>query len=661
MNKMEAKKRIQKLRTLIDHHRHLYHVEDSAEISEGALDSLKHELFELEQEFPSLITKNSPTQRIAGKPLDAFKKFTHRSRMLSMEDVFSFDELKKWKKRIEKYGKVKIDDLYLMIKIDGLAIALIYENGELITAATRGDGKIGEDVTQNVRTIKSIPLHLRNVEDIDISGTIEVRGEIYITKSDFDALNKKRENKGRVLFANPRNLAAGSVRQLDSKVAASRPLRFRAWHIDGVNHQTQTEGMSLLKKLGFATADGILAHSVDDILDTYKKYEKKKDRFSYWIDGLVVRVDNQDVYTKLGVVGKTPRGLVAWKFPAEEVTTVLKEVHWFVGRTGKLTPVATVDPVSVAGTTVSHATLHNMDEIKRLDLCIGDTVVLIKSGDIIPKIIKSFSELRTGDEQKIFMPDTCPVCNASLKKKKGQVDIYCSNSQCFSIEKERILYAVRAFGMDGIGGKTIEKFISEGLISSPADLFTLQEGDFQDWEGFGEVSAKKIITEIQSKKRISLSDFIRSLGIKHVGGETSFLLAKQYKSIDVLMEAPMESLEDIRDIGEVVAQSIYEYFQSDFAKELINRYKEYGVVILDEVFESQKLSGKTFVLTGSLVSMSREEIKDLIRANGGIVSTSVSKNTDYLLVGENPGSKLKKAKDLGVNVLSEGDFAVMIR
>ncbi len=660
MNKAETKRRIEKLRALIDHHRHLYHVEDKQEISEAALDSLKAELQELEDAFPELITKNSPTQRVGGKPLEAFTKFKHRSRMLSMRDVFQFDELKKWQQRIQKISNKLIDEFYVMTKIDGLAVALIYENGELIIAATRGDGKIGEDVTQNIRTIESIPLTLRKTKEISFEGTIEVRGEIYIRKSDFNALNALRKKEGLDEFANPRNLSAGSIRQLDPSIAASRPLRFRAWHLERIGQKTQEESIDYLKKLGFSVANGTLASSIEDVEKHYRKFEDKKEDIAYWIDGLVVRVNNHEDYDGLGIVGKAPRGLVAWKFPAEEATTIVRSVDWNVGRTGKLTPVATVEPIFVAGTTVTHATLHNLDEINRLDLRIGDTVILIKAGDIIPKIVKTLPELRDGSEQQVTSPSECPVCDSDIEARGDLVDLYCSNRQCFSMEKERILYAARAFGIDGLGEKTIEKFIQSGLLSSPADLFTIQPGDFQDWEGFGEVSANKIVNEIAQRKHIDFADFIRSLGIKHVGEETSYLLARSFKSLDDLRSAKKEDLVELHDIGDIVAESVTSYFESESAEDLLQKYEEIGIEIQMPKQGRGQLEGKSFVLTGTLSTMTRDEAKEMIRNMGGSIASSVSKKTDYVVAGDSPGSKFEKAKKLDVKIIDESAFKKLV-
>lgn len=670
MTKAEAQKRIQKLRELINRQRYLYHVKDTQDISDGAHDSLKHELDELEQQYPDLITPDSPTQRVGGKPLEKFQKVTHRRPMLSMNDVFIPEELEKWKKRLESVADDSIDEFFVMSKIDGLAVSLIYENGVLQTAATRGDGKIGEDVTQNVRTIETVPLALRDIQKeelpsalhgiLDHTGILEVRGEIYMEKEDFEKMNEEREKAGESMFANPRNVSAGSIRQLDPAITASRPLKFRAWYLEEIGQRTQSESLQMLSALGFLTAEGVICATVEEIEDYYNKLNARREKISYWIDGLVVRVNDHEVYESLGVVGKTPRGLVAWKFPPEEVATRLLGVEWNVGRTGKLTPVARIEPTFIAGTTVQNATLHNMDEMKRLNLRIGDTVILTKAGDIIPKIISVLPELRTGDEQEIPLPDKCPVCGSDTYRPEGQVDVYCSNPNCFSMERERILYAARAFGIDGLGGKRIERFIQAGLISSAPDMFHLTKEEIMELEGFKEKSASQIVEEIQSKKQITFSDFLVALGMQHVGAETAFSLAKKFNSLEGLMNASKEELVAVPDIGEVVADSIRAFFDSERGKEMVEAYLDAGVEIEEVKLAGTALEGKTFVLTGTLETLTREEASERIRAQGGSVSGSVSKKTDFVVAGENAGSKEEKARQLGVMILSEEEFLRMV-
>lgn len=656
MSLEEVKQRIDVLRKTIDDYRYQYHVLDISDISEDALDTLKHELQELERQYPELITPNSPTQRVGGEPLEKFEKVEHLTPMLSMEDVFSLDEVNAWKERIEKYADHAIDDFYLMPKIDGLAITLWYKNGQLIKAITRGDGRIGENVTSNVRTIESVPLQLRNYESLSIGQeVIEIRGEIYITKDDFTQLNKIQEQNGEKTFANPRNLAAGSIRQLDPRIAASRKLRFIAWWISDIGQKTQVESMEILQKIGLPTVPGYKV-SIQNAETAFKKIATQREKISYWIDGTVLRVNSHNTFSDLGVIGKAPRGLVAWKFPPEEATTIIRDVKWQIGRTGKLTPVATVDPTFIAGTTVTHASLHNADEIKRLDIKIGDTVILVKAGDIIPKIIKVLPQMRTGQEKTISPPDNCPICKSTVDKIGENIDLICTNNNCFSTELYKIAHAAKAFGIDGLGEKSIEKLMKAELINTAPDMFTLQVDEVAGLEGFAQLSAKKLIDEINSKKEITLDKFLVSLSIPQVGQETAISLSYSFTDLQDLMEADIEKLISIKDIGSIVAQEIYNFFRQDNNLKLIDDYKKAGITIKSREKSSNHLAGKKFVVTGSLKNFSREEAHEAIRNAGGEIASSVSKNTDFLIAGENAGSKAKKAQDLGITISNEADF-----
>lgn len=640
----QARTRVAKLKETIAHHRYLYHVLDRQEISDEALDSLKHELADLERAYPQLVTQDSPTQRVGGEPLPAFKKYTHKERMMSMEDVFSVEELNEWKERIQNVAGHTIDDFYCMTKIDGLAVSLIYEDGVLVTASTRGNGRIGEDVTQNVKTIEMVPLSLRKEalrqlekEGLGQGHSVTVRGEIYMEKEDFNRLNAERERAGEPLFANPRNVCAGSIRQLDPAIAGARPLKFRAWHLSGTEAKCQSEAMEFLRELGFVVAEGVRAQTMREIEAYHKSTEREREALAYWIDGLVVRVNDFAEYDKLGVVGKAPRGLVAWKFAPEEATTKLIAVDWQMGRTGKLTPVATVEPVFLNGTTVQHASLHNIDEIRRLDAHIGDTVIMTKAGDIIPKITAVLPELRTGDEKEIIEPEV------SEEHQRAQ-------------RREQILYSARCFDMDGLGGKTIERFLEDGLITDFADLFTLTQERIAELERFGDRSAEQIVSEIQSNKAVDLVQFIRALNIPNVGEETGRTLAYHFHSIEALQNAKQEELIALQDVGAIVAQSIVDFFEREDVADYLKKLQAVGVVILMPEAVGDAFRGKKFVVTGTLEHYSREEAKEAIRKLGGAVSNSVSKNTDFLVAGENPGSKLEKAKELGVTVLSEEEF-----
>ena len=686
MNKNDASDRIKKLRETIAHHRYQYHVLDKQEISDAALDSLKHELYELEQAHRDLITPDSPTQRVGGEPRSKFKKVEHAFRMLSMEDVFSREEFEKWYNRaLERSGEKQLD-MYCMVKLDGLAVSLDYEMGNLVLAATRGNGFIGEDVTSNIRTIESIPLALRVPKEKELSNflkrhdkmnkgklrsflvnpvkKITVRGEIYMPVKDFDKLNRAREKAGEAKFANPRNVAAGSIRQLDPKIAASRPLAFFAWDLlTDLGQTTHRQEMELLELMGFkSTPDSEVVKNVKDVEKYWNALQKKRENLPHWIDGVVVRVNNNEIQKSLGVVGKTPRGLVAWKLPAEEATTVVKDVEWNVGRTGALTPVALVEPTFVAGTTVQHASLHNMDEIERLGLKIGDTVILIKAGDIIPKVVRVLKELRPAHAKSIKAPDTCPICDSSVAhRKEGDVALVCTNKDCFAKEKERIVYAAKAFDIDGLGEKIVEQLLEAGVISRAPDLFTITADELKGLERFAEVSANKLVNEIQSRKSLPLDKFLVALGVPNVGGETARDLALEFNSLERVRGVSKEALLEVDGIGEVVADGLVEFFESEHGASLVDTYLENGVVVTDTSSpKNSKLSNKTFVLTGTLESMSRDEAKEKIQSLGGNVSSSVSKKTDYVVVGKESGSKFEKAKAFGVTTLSESEFLSMI-
>lgn len=688
MNKQQIKKRIEKLREEINHHRYLYHVLDRQEISDAALDSLKHELYKLEQQYSEFITLDSPTQRVSGQALDKFKKVKHGLPMLSIEDVFSFSEMEAWQKRISRILPGATFDYYAEIKMDGLAVSLIYERGMLKLAATRGDGKVGEDVTNNIKTIEAIPLKLRQpqnkeIEDFfkkfgtgldkekfkkqlkEFSFTIEARGEVFMRKDVFKKINEQREKNGQEEFANPRNVAAGSIRQLDPKIVASRELDFFAYDIlADLGQITHEQGHEIMKLLGIKV-NLLNEHCADlrEVENYHKKIYQKREKLSYWTDGIVVNINKIKDFKKLGVAGKAPRGMIAYKFPAEQATTKVRRVNFQVGRTGALTPVATLEPISLAGTTVTHATLHNVDEIKRLGVKIGDTVIVEKAGDIIPKIIKVLPKLRTGGEKEIVIPKSCPVCGSRTKRPAGEVAIYCSNLDCFAKEKEKIIHFVskKAFDIDGLGIKIVEQLIDEGLISDAADIFTLSQGDLEPLERFAAKSAENLVVAIDKSKQISLSRFLIALGIRHVGEETAFALAEYFGSLDRISKATLEDLEAVGDVGSVVAKSIYDFFREKNNLALIQKLQKNGARIKKMKSPKRVLLGKIFALTGSLDSLTRDEAKSRIRALGGEVAGSVSKNTDFVVVGENPGSKYAKAKKLNVKIISEKEFLKMLK
>ncbi|HBP00579.1 MAG: ligase protein [Candidatus Uhrbacteria bacterium GW2011_GWC2_41_11] len=674
MRKKEAQERMKKLKETIQYHRYLYHVLDKQEISEAALDSLKHELYLLEQQFPDLVTPDSPTQRVGGKPLEKFQKIRHRERMLSMEDVFTPEECGDWYKRITERLERSFFDVFCMVKLDGLAVSLVYEDGLLRTAATRGDGEIGEDVTWNIRTIEAIPLRLREPTKNEeekfpfllsmMKGRMEVRGEIYFPIRAFEAFNKQLEKEGKSPFANPRNAAAGSIRQLDPSITAARPLSFFAW--DLVSHhgqKTHEEEWNLLRLLGFPVNSEItVVKGMEDIQAYWEQMQKQRHKLDYWIDGTVIRVNDNRAFEQLGVVGKTPRGLIAWKFSAEEATTIVEDVEWFVGRTGVLTPVAMVKPTWLGGTTVKHVSLHNFDEINRLDVRIGDTIILYKAGEIIPKVKQVLHKLRPVHVKKVNIPEYCPVCGSAVERQGREVAIICRNRHCFAQEKERILHAARAFGIDGLGPQTVSTLLDHNLIRIAPDLFALTPDDLQGLEHFADLSSKKLVTEIQSRKQISFPRFLLALGISEVGEETALVLTEAFGTIDRIMHASKEELIQISNIGEVVATHIVSFFADPLHQELVRAYFHQGIQIEQIPIKTiSNLSGKTFVLTGSLHTMSREEAKEQLRILGAHTSESVSQKTDYVVVGEEAGSKFVKAKELGITLLSEEEFLSMLK
>jgi len=705
MTKQEAKERIEKLKKEINYHRHLYHVLDRQEISDAALDSLKHELYKLEQQFPEFLTSDSPTQRVGGKALDEFKKVQHKTPMLSIEDIFSFDELKDWQERNQKIVPSAKFDYYAEIKMDGLAVSLIYRDGIFVLGSTRGDGATGEDVTRNLKTIDAIPLNLHEPlekeidnflkkygNDIDkkkfenriknLSGLlsqgfgkaseIEIRGEVFMTKRVFDELNKEQEKRGEPKFANPRNAAAGSIRQLDSKITASRKLDFYGYALmTDFGQTTHEEEHEILKLLGVKTNP--LSKPLVSLAEIEKYHGEilgKRQKLPYWTDGVVAVVNDNKTFNKLGVVGKTPRGIVAYKFPAEQATTIVREVKWQVGRTGAITPVAVMDPASIGGTTVRHATLHNLDEIRRLGLNIGDTVILEKAGDVIPKVVKVLTHLRPRDAKEINPPRKCPVCGGHAKRafrhaERGglSVVLYCAGKNCFAREKEKISHFVsrKAFNIDGLGEKIVGHLLAVGLVSKPSDIFILTRDELKELERFAEKSADNLIEAIEKSKNITLNRFIYALGILRAGEEKTIDLANHYGSIEKIMGASLEDLQNIPKIGSVAGKSIFDYFNEEKNKKLIQELLERGVKIPPQNGvrlgrKSQKLKGLSFVLTGELESMSRDEAKEKIRELGGDVNSSVSKKTSYVVVGREPGSKYDDAKRLGVEILDEREF-----
>ena len=724
---MQDQKRIQKLRSEIARLRDAYHTKDEPEVSDAIYDSLTRELKELLKKYPEFEDLNAPENRVGGRPIGKFVKVKHKSRMLSLNDAFSEEELYDWEKRISKLLTVNTKFNYFCeVKFDGLAVSLIYEKGKFVRGATRGDGFIGEDITENLKTIHSIPL---NLSGSNIPDYIEVRGEAVMSKKTLHKLNLFNEKEGKTLFANTRNAAAGSLRQLDPKLSAERKLDFFAYDVADMAEAEQVKDLSrllhpaggtfheknlspvllmhsdkhkFLKDLGFQVDQhDALCKNLNEVISFIKKFEKIRTDFPYGTDGVVISVDDLKLQEILGVVGKAPRYMAAFKYPAEKATTIVKDVKINVGRTGVLTPLAFFEPTLVAGSTVSKATLHNMDQIERLDLRIGDTVVIEKAGDVIPKVVEVLFRMRTGKEKKVKMPEACPVCGGEVKKKTAQmtksfnktspdtfvqslgpsprsatpsqkhtgsalfsVAYFCDNKKCPAKNERYLEHFVSVFEIYELGPKILRRFKDEGLITDAADIFTLTKEDIAPLERFGEKSAENIINEIKNKKRISLSRFLWALGILHVGEETARDLATNFGTLDKLISSAKTDkgeIDSIENIGPAVLKSVSEFFSDKSNLEFIKKLEKNGVVIEKvEKKKEGKFSGLNFVLTGTLSIMSREIAKEKILALGGKVVGSVSKNTSYVVVGEEPGSKLKTAEKLGVKVLDEKNFLNML-
>jgi DNA ligase (NAD+) len=661
----EAKERIVYLKKTIEHHRYLYHVLDRQEISDEALDSLKRELVEIETRYPGLITPDSPSQRVAGKPNPEFQKIAHEVEQWSFNDAFTEEDMSDFDARVKRFLREKFGEISpeyaCELKIDGLKVVLTYEKGFLKTAATRGDGKVGEDVTLNVRTIQSIPLRLK--EDVDII----VEGEVWLGKSELKRINKEREKSGEPLFANPRNVAAGTIRQLDPKVVASRKLDVFVYDIARYEHlpETQMEELQELIRLGFKINPHFeLTHDIKEVVGYWKKWQKKSRHEDYWIDGAVIKVNERKYQEALGYTGKAPRFGIAFKFPAEQVTTVVEDIALQIGRTGVLTPVAHLRPVSVAGSTVSRATLHNEDEIKRLDVRIGDTVILQKAGDVIPDIVSVVKEMRTGKEKAYEFPTYVPACGGDgrIERMPGEAAFRCVNKNSFEQNKRKLYHFIskHAFDIEHMGPKNIDLLLEHGFITNFDDIFSLKSGDLLSLPRFAKKSADNLIVAIEKKKNISLPRFIVSLSVPNVGEETAEDMALCFGTLENIEKATHEELENISGIGEVVARSIFEWFREKENKDLVQRLLKHITILRLEKKKITPLAGKSFVLTGTLTTLSRDEAKKKIKNLGGEVVGSVSKNTTFVVAGENPGSKYDKAQELGVKILDEDGFLKLL-
>jgi len=674
-NSEKTKERYRLLKSLVEHHSYLYHTLDKPEISDQIYDSLVLELQELEEKYPELKTKSSFVERIGGEPLKEFVKVTHKTRQWSFDDVFDYEDLKKWEEKIKNFirkeGLTNEKIEYCVeLKIDGLKTVLTYENGRLVLGATRGDGVVGEDVTNNIKTIQSIPLVLK--EKVNIV----VVGEAWIRNKDLEEINKIRIQKGEVVFANTRNLAAGSIRQLDPKISASRKLNSFIYDIDDIQFpisnsqfpKNQSDELSLIKKLGFnINSNWKVCKDVEEIQKYYEEWTKKRHNLDYELDGIVIKINSNKIQKALGYTAKSPRWGVAYKFPAEQVTTVVENIILQVGRTGVLTPVAHLKPVKVSGSLVSRATLHNEDEIRRLDVRIGDTVILQKAGDVIPDIVSVVKELRTGKEKKYIWPKRVPQCGGDgrIERIPGQSAWRCVDKNSFEQQKRKFYHFVskKAFDVADLGPKVIDLLLEENLISEYADIFKLKKTDLINLPRFAEKSADNLIEAIDRARSVTLPRLIIGLSIPQVGEETAYLLAKNFQSpILNFQKIPKERLEKIDGVGPIVAESIVDFFKSKENEKVIeNLLKEVKIKVeVDESKVESKLFGKTFVLTGTLDKMSRDEAKEKIRNSGGEVSEGVSQKTDYLVAGENAGSKLEKAKELGVKIISEEQFLALL-
>lgn len=653
--------RVTFLKDEINKANYLYYVEDDPSISDFEYDKLFAELKELEEKYPELKTPDSPTQRV-GSISEKFLPYKHKYRLYSLDNTYNYEDLRVWYEKIEKNFKGNVE-LVCELKIDGLAIALTYENGVFTTGVTRGDGITGENITTNLKTVKAIPLKL--FEDINV----QVRGEIYMPKTSFEKLNQENEKHGEKIFANPRNAAAGSIRQLDSTITAQRDLSIFVYNSSFENLEnapkTHYDGMMYLKKLGFKINPNIrLCKSIDEAIDYCKEWDTKRFDLDYATDGVVIKVNNLAYQEELGYTARAPKWATAYKFPPEEATTKLLKIELGVGKTGAVTPVAVLEPVNLAGSTVSRASLHNFDEIKRLDIRVGDNVTIKKAAEIIPKVIKVVESDEHLKLPKYIPPKTCPACRSKLEVRNDEVNLYCSNPLCPSLLKARLEYWVSKDAMDieNVGPSIIEQLFAKGMVKMPIDFYKLKKEDFFKLDNVREKSASNMYNAIQNSKKNSLSRFLTALSIKHVGKESAELLANEFKTLDKFYYIKKDDLISISSIGQKITDEIFDYFNNEKNLEMLNEFKALGVNPVQEVGQvSDILKGKIFVLTGTLRNMTRDEAHNLIKSMGGKPASSVSKNTSYVIAGENAGSKLDKAQNLGVIILSEDEFLEMIK
>lgn len=671
----EIIEKVERLRREIEYHNYRYYVLDSPIISDAEYDELMRELKKLEEEYPELITPDSPTQRVGVKPAEGFKEVVHAEPMLSLDDAMNEDEVIEFDKRIKRFlGLPEEKDIEYTVepKIDGLAIELIYENGSLVIGATRGDGYVGEDVTNNVKTIPTIPLRLRKFEESapDIPSRIDVRGEVYMNKEEFKRLNEERINRGEIPFANPRNAAAGSLRQLDPSITAKRKLDIFCYgvgKVEGYNFTTQWEVLTTLPKWGLKVNPHVkLVKNIREAIDYHHYMEKMKNTLPYEIDGIVIKVNDFSLWEKLGTKARSPRYAIAYKFQPTQISTQLLDVIFQVGRTGAVTPVAILKPVNIGGVVVERATLHNEDFIKNLDIRIGDWVLVQRAGEVIPEIVMPIKERRTGQEKEIVFPTHCPICGTKLVKKPGEAIWRCPNKDCYAQAVRKILHFAsrNAMNIEGLGEKVVKELVNKGLVQNVADLYYLEWKDFMKLSGFAYKKAKNLYEAIQKSKKTTLAKFIYALGIRLVGEAMAQTLAEKFKSLEKLMNASLADLLSIPGIGYEVAKSIVEFFKNEENIKIIKRLLEAGVNFIEEEKKEEKpkiLEGLTFVFTGALKSMTRDEAKRKVIELGGKVVDSVSKNVSYVVVGEDPGSKYQKALQLGIKIINEEEFLKLIK
>lgn len=662
LNKEKASKKITVLKEKIRKHEYKYFVLDDPSISDAEFDQLMQELIKLESEFPDLITEDSPTQRVGGAVLDEFKKVKHSTKMLSLDNAFNKEDLIEFDQRVQKNLKGEDYQYVVEHKIDGLSAVMRYNNGTFELGATRGNGEVGEDISNNMKTIRSLPLK------IEEKAEMQLRGEIYLAKSEFKRLNKQRLENDESPFANPRNAAAGSVRQLDSKIAAERSLSILIY--DLISHskrefKTHLEVFAYLKKQGFKINWYQAASNIESVIEICQDWHQKREKLDFEIDGLVIKINDLALRKKLGNTARSPRWAIAYKFPAQQKTTKIKDIEISLGRTGALTPTAILDPVELAGSTVSRATLHNEDEIKRKDIKIGDIVLVQKAGDVIPEVVKVITEKRDGSEKEFEMPKNCPVCGGEVIRPEGEAVSRCTNISCPAQRKESILHFVsrNAMNIDGVGPALIEQLLANNLIEDYADLYFLKQSHLKDLERMGEKSSENVIKAIEASKKREFFRVLYALGIRHVGIGAARILAENFNSIDELKSAKIDDLKNISEIGPVIADSIVNFFKERHNIDLLSRLKQAGIRLKNKASQENEnfLDQLKFVFTGSLNDFTRSEIKDLVENAGGRAVSSVSSKTDYLVIGDNPGSKYDKAQSLGIEILNESEFKEMIK